>query len=1459
MLNRKMKVKKLSARAASAWLLLAIFLLLFTQTAGAVTPEGFAGGEGKEQNPWQISTPAQLDLLRNYTGAGHRDKHFELVNDIDLGEYIAYKGANVNPNNPDGKGWLPIGAYPDDGFCGVLEGNNFHISNLAIYRVTNTYKNSRCIDNRVGLFAYIGDGGRVSNMHVSTSSLAVQGYGRVGILAGNISGTVDNCSSSGSVYDHNNVANRWGHAALPAAGGLVGDNDGTITNSSSSAYVFGYYRTGGLVGLQYYGTISNSYATGTVDNKTDAAGGLVGDAAPGQSIQKSYATGSVYSASVAGGLVGKMARNGSITECFAEGMVAGGKSVGGLAGEWAGEGTVANNYSTSTVTLTGDSGIGCYMGGLFGRVEVPNDASLPTTLSNCYFAGSIAPGVLGWKGSRGHIATHGRNIAPTNLVYNSDTSIGNHEMPVRFAYDCNLNSIYGRNTAQMKTLDCYASLGWSISSNLQQSNAIWFIEEGASYPTLRWRFPEYSNNSYLIRTASELDNMRAYAANSNGVTWKLANDISLAAYCKKWGAAGWLPIDGFNGTFDGDGHTISGLQINRPDRDSAGLFGGVSQGASFKNVTVTNDLASDHRVIGRNGVGLLVGFLNGGTIENVSVSGGVTGNNHVGGLVGYLYNANVKDIDINVSCVGNDYLGGLAGYSFAHISNATSLGVISGVNGVGGLIGQQPDGGTITNCGAYNIVIGRGNYVGGLVGELVGTATGCTTTSIVEGKSNVGGFAGRLINKGAIVGTLEQCRAYGTVKGDNFLGGLAGYSQGKVVGCSASGNVTGGDTAGGLIGQQQGTDGIAESYATGKVQGGTYLGGLVGDLSSPLSDSYARGSVNGTSNLGGLVGFQGESTVSRCYATGAVGNGSDRGGLIGKQAYAGTSSVVEDSFYDSDTTGIAAGTAGSETTTAEMHDKATYANWDFDSVWDMFTDGTDNGYDYPYLRTFNNGILIKPTNGDGEKTVDYKPMNIDLTWDVEGDYNEQVHPLSGALQYSPGEPWAPGLYRVALGTLGNPYYQISFLDDKVFRVKELGHDEAELAALLEQMIAALPNPVETYDDANEVAALHNLLESQTQEVKARVSNAAKEQLEAARQQCIPVNHRSNNFSCDYNLPWHVRIQVKIIAASTEEWRNCSESMPDVTLESLYEISLWDTLTNQRYTLPQNQNIEITIDSVHLNAEADNVLHYLDDSGAWQELAYQFAANTLSFTSGQLGQFALTSYVEIILPPGPDPDPDPDPEPKPQPKPQPQPEPEPGPEPREAELPFIKGYPDGTFLPEKSITRAETLQISYNVFVGDQSGSASLSFVDADNSHWAAKTLTWAKDEEYILGYPDNTLRPDQAITRAEVAVIIHRIIEANEITLPPAESPAIALSDISEHWARASIEYLVGLGIITGYEDNTYRPDHEITRVETVMICWRLLQRSEDFTPSMMFSDLDEGHWAYNQIMNAACGLEAIE
>lgn len=253
------------------------------------------------------------------------------------------------------------------------------------------------------------------------------------------------------------------------------------------------------------------------------------------------------------------------------------------------------------------------------------------------------------------------------------------------------------------------------------------------------------------------------------------------------------------------------------------------------------------------------------------------------------------------------------------------------------------------------------------------------------------------------------------IKGENNVGGLVGWLQASSGNFSSINNsyVTGSvigaaNHVGGLVGLIKGNDGTVEvksSYSEANVEGVDYIGGLVGKLEAKdagtarIDNSYAAGDVKGVNSIGGLVGLlENGSTYSiDVFNSYAIGNltGSNKGGLVGHLSNTGGIVSIENSFWDVNTTGIAADVTVGEVigsdinitnsigkTTAEMQDIATFlSNY---PAWDIVLDESYTGsYLYPRL-TMSAGLPVWKIKLQ-DVTIEYNLSGLVNNYDYNGD------------------------------------------------------------------------------------------------------------------------------------------------------------------------------------------------------------------------------------------------------------------------------------------------------------------------------------------------------------------------------------------------------------------------------------------------------------------------------------------
>ena len=165
--------------------------------------------------------------------------------------------------------------------------------------------------------------------------------------------------------------------------------------------------------------------------------------------------------------------------------------------------------------------------------------------------------------------------------------------------------------------------------------------------------------------------------------------------------------------------------------------------------------------------------------------------------------------------------------------------------------------------------------------------------------------------------------------------------------------------------------------------------------------------------------------------------------------------------------------------------------------------------------------------------------------------------------------------------------------------------------------------------------------------------------------------------------------------------------------------------------------------------------------------------------------------------------------------------------------YIVGYGNGEVRPQNNITRAEVATIFFRLLtddVRDENLTKTNRYSDVAATSWYNTAVSTLSSMGIITGYPDGTFRPNAAITRAEFAAIAARFDNDGDKT-------AAKFSDIASHWAKDEISIAYNNGWITGYPDGTFGPQRDITRAETMTLVNRVLNRQpeteDDLLPNM--------------------------
>lgn len=408
-----------------------------------------------------------------------------------------------------------------------------------------------------------------------------------------------------------------------------------------------------------------------------------------------------------------------------------------------------------------------------------------------------------------------------------------------------------------------------------------------------------------ISNAEELNSLQRVAENMNdrnalSYNFVLKNDIDASGLVDAAGNSTYNTIGGgntaFTGTFDGDGHTIVGLQAK------GGIFGKLGSGAVVKNINIASSVFTGNDT--GDSVGAVAAENSGGSISGISGYGNTIkgSGGSIGGLVGKNYGGISNSNDQSTVIAGEGTVaGGIAGVNGTNAdkggtidnvqsNSAVTTGVLAKdqyASNLGGIVGKNEmllDKYNINNVSAHGITGKTGNTQtsGGIVGTNEGRISNAYNESIIHGSENIGGVAGKNVtqasnsklaelndvanaveiigdagsqNVGGLVGmqdhaTTNQGRNTGAITGCTNVGGMVGYNKAdsylKNLENSPQATITGITNVGGIAGVNEGeisADNQLNLVNSGKIYGWENVGGIAGKNSGKIDN------VNSNINL----------------------------------------------------------------------------------------------------------------------------------------------------------------------------------------------------------------------------------------------------------------------------------------------------------------------------------------------------------------------------------------------------------------------------------------------------------------------------------------------------------------------------------------------------------------------------------------------------------------------------------
>ena len=502
--------------------------------------------------------------------------------------------------------------------------------------------------------------------------------------------------------------------------GLVGYAiDAAIQNVTvQGATLNGRWYIGSVCGYLFGGTITNCHAVETVIGKTGReaqskyCGGIVGYIMGNTNVTGCTNSGTVSGLNFLGGIVGQ-AQQATVQRCFNSGAVTGNSSpTGGIVG-LANRATVQDCGNSGAVTRADSSGDcggiagsatagsiqNCYNAVLNMKYPICASPSSDTTFLNCYYLAdnpgtdpSAKTEAQFNSGEVAYLLQNGERTDTTTTVWGQTLTGGSQQaFPV-----LNGDKVY-------QTTPCTAG----YSNTAQQTLDHNYTEDGVCSRCGAWQEATLNGDYYEIHNQGQL-RWFADQVNNNGRTNINARlTASFAMDGTEWTPIGeYFAGKRFTGTFDGDGHTISGLTCTKPDADHVGLVG-YAVGATIQNVTVQKSSFNGDTYIGS-----VCGYIVGGKITGCTNSDtvNVRGYNYLGGIAAHADSTTVQRCFNSGTVTGNYPTGGIVGFANnATVQDCGNTGAVKSPNGneyCGGIAGSTNNTSSIQNCyNAYRTIV----------------------------------------------------------------------------------------------------------------------------------------------------------------------------------------------------------------------------------------------------------------------------------------------------------------------------------------------------------------------------------------------------------------------------------------------------------------------------------------------------------------------------------------------------------------------------------------------------------------------------------------------------------------------------------------------------------------------------------------------------------------------------------
>ena len=455
-----------------------------------------------------------------------------------------------------------------------------------------------------------------------------------------------------------------------------------------NAKVVGSWVVGALIGESRNTVVSHVVSlNGNVQGEW-SVGGLIGFS-ESDSVVNVGTTGKIKGTENVGGIIGYTRSYATLTDAFSVNVIKGHEDVGGVIGssyDYGYDGMIPNIYRVYSASVIKSP--------KFAAEGILGYGSSSVDDSTCFFDSTVAG--IGRAGK----TTEEMLLKSTYKDYDFET-VWEIQNGVSYPYFKGMDPILPGMLVDDGTVNVLA---------------------GAGTETVPYKIYDYDDLKYVGKYEYGLDAYYKLMGNINAKASFKENCNADSTLCK-----GFEPIGEFSGVFIGNNKIIAGLNINRPDEDSVGLFRALAKGAKVSNVVfdTASYLGESYSygpantrgaIRGNDYVGVLAGVDNGATVENIFIKYNVSGENYVGSLAGKKSAGSVVRSASRFLVSGKEHVGGLVGFlGEASVTDCYSIANVAGTKNVGGLVGSS-DKAIVKNSFAAGQVTGDSKW-GGLAGS----------------------------------------------------------------------------------------------------------------------------------------------------------------------------------------------------------------------------------------------------------------------------------------------------------------------------------------------------------------------------------------------------------------------------------------------------------------------------------------------------------------------------------------------------------------------------------------------------------------------------------------------------------------------------------------------------------------------------------------------------------------------